>query len=109
MSGLGERVDAAIRASGKTAKEIAAALDVDETTISRIRTGKEDNPKLQLLIGIARETGTALTTLLGGSFEISPALPPDRARTAAVRDPRRHHREDRTDPMTTSFTSIRVA
>src|SRR5437763_5398777 len=72
MSGLGERVDAAIRASGKTAKQIAEALDVDETTISRIRTGKEDNPKLQLLIGVARETGIALTTLLGGSFEISP-------------------------------------
>ena len=45
---------------------------MNETTISRIRQGKEDNPKLQLLIGIARETGAPLAALLGASFEISP-------------------------------------
>ena len=61
-----------IRASGKTAKEIARKLEVDEMTISRLRTGKEDNPKLQLLIGIARETGTTIGVLVGASFEVSP-------------------------------------
>lgn len=71
MSTLAERVDAAIRASGKKANQIAQALKVDETTISRLRTGKEDNPKLQLLIGIARETGTTIGVLVGASLELS--------------------------------------
>jgi transcriptional regulator with XRE-family HTH domain len=72
MSTLGELVDAAIRSSGKTAQQIAETLDVDPNTISRLRNGKEDNPKLQLLLGIARETGTTPAVLLGASFEISP-------------------------------------
>jgi transcriptional regulator with XRE-family HTH domain len=66
------RVDAAIRASGKTGEEIARALGVDPNTISRIRSGKEINPKLQLVIGIAREAGTRVAVLLGESIEISP-------------------------------------
>jgi transcriptional regulator with XRE-family HTH domain len=72
MLTLGQRVDAAIRASGKKAQQIAKTLRVNPTTISRLRKGKEINPKLQLLVGIARETGTTVVALLGGSFEISP-------------------------------------
>src|ERR1700690_728653 len=71
MSTLAERIDAAIRSSGKTAQEIAGALGVNATTISRLRKGKEVNPKLQLLMGIARQTGTPISVLVGGSFEIS--------------------------------------
>jgi transcriptional regulator with XRE-family HTH domain len=73
MSTLGDRVDAAIRASGKTADEIARTLHVDKNTVSRIRTGKEDNPKLQVLIGIAREVNTTVGALLGETITFSPA------------------------------------
>lgn len=72
MSILGDNVDAAIRASGKTAEEIARVLEVNENTISRLRTGKEDNPKLQLLIGIARETNTTAAALLAQPMAIAP-------------------------------------
>lgn len=71
MSTLAERIDGAIHSSGKTGQEIARALKVAPTTISRLRTGTEVNPKLQLLMGIARETGTPIAVLVGGSFEIS--------------------------------------
>ena len=71
MSILSANVDAAIDASGKTAEEIADALGVNANTISRIRRGWEDNPKVQLIIGIARETGTTAAALLGGSINIS--------------------------------------
>jgi transcriptional regulator with XRE-family HTH domain len=72
MSTLGQRVDAAIRGSGKTAKEIEETLDVAPDTIGRIRRDEEDNPKVQVLIGIARETNTTIGALLAGSFVISP-------------------------------------
>jgi transcriptional regulator with XRE-family HTH domain len=72
MTTLGERIDAAIRSSGKSGRQIADALKVNVTTISRLRSGKEENPKLKLLAGLARETGTPLAALLGLSFEVSP-------------------------------------
>ncbi len=72
MPTLGERVDAAIRASGKSGQEIADAIGVSPTTISRLRRGKEDNPKLQVLVGIARETGTSVGVLVGATLEMSP-------------------------------------
>jgi SOS-response transcriptional repressor LexA len=72
MSSLAERVDRAIRASGKTADEIARALNIAPDTISRIRTGKEMNPTLQVLVGIARETKTTGAALLGESIDLSP-------------------------------------
>ncbi|HYI07501.1 MAG TPA: S24 family peptidase [Thermoanaerobaculia bacterium] len=71
MLTLGERVDGAIKASGRTADEIARVLGVAPDTISRIRTGKEDNPKLQLLISLAREVNTTVGALLGESSAIS--------------------------------------
>jgi transcriptional regulator with XRE-family HTH domain len=73
MRELKDNVDAAIRASGKTAAEIAATLNVNENTISRIRKGQVVNPGVQLLRGIARETGTTVGALLGEEQrEISP-------------------------------------
>lgn len=67
MAILAERLDAAIRASGKTAEEIAAEADVSSDTISRLRTGKHDNPELQVLNRIARALKTSAVVLLGGS------------------------------------------
>ncbi|HEX7136670.1 MAG TPA: S24 family peptidase [Vicinamibacterales bacterium] len=72
MSIRSEEVARAIRASGKSAKAIADALDVSEATISRIRQGNEDNPKVQVLIGIARETGTDVRVFFDSTLEISP-------------------------------------
>jgi transcriptional regulator with XRE-family HTH domain len=71
MSTLGERLDAAIKASGRTADEIARAAKITPDTISRLRTGKYDNPELQLLIRVAREAKTTVGGLLGESRDIS--------------------------------------
>jgi transcriptional regulator with XRE-family HTH domain len=71
MSSLAERLDAAIKASGKTADQIAQAAGVSRDTVSRIRTGAEDNPTLQVLMGIAREANTSVGALLGESIDIS--------------------------------------
>jgi len=72
MSTLGERLDAAIKASGKRADEIAREAGTTPDTISRIRTGKHDNPELQLLIRIALAAKTTVGALLGESIAISP-------------------------------------
>jgi SOS-response transcriptional repressor LexA len=64
MRELKDTVDAAILASGKTARAIAEAIGVDENTISRVREGKVLNPGIELLKGIARETGTTVGALL---------------------------------------------
>jgi SOS-response transcriptional repressor LexA len=71
MSSLAERVDRAIRASGKTADEIARALNIHRDTISRIRTGKEINPTFQVLVGIARETNVNVAALVSDSMDLS--------------------------------------
>jgi transcriptional regulator with XRE-family HTH domain len=72
MVTLAERVDAAIRASGRTAKAIAHALGIDENTIGRIRSGKDVNPGVQIIEGIARETGTTVAALFAQSIVIAP-------------------------------------
>jgi transcriptional regulator with XRE-family HTH domain len=72
MMTLGDRVDAAIRASGKPANQIARALGINANTITRLRNGKEDNPTLRVLQGIAEQTGTSVAALLGISFPITP-------------------------------------
>jgi transcriptional regulator with XRE-family HTH domain len=72
MRELKDGVDVAIRGSGKTANQIAEALDVDPNTISRVRTGEVLNPGIHLLIGIARETSTTVGELLGeGTLTLS--------------------------------------
>jgi transcriptional regulator with XRE-family HTH domain len=71
MSTLAKRVDAAIKASGKTAGAIARALGIAADTVSDIRTGKQTNPTLQVLAGIAHETETTVGALLGESIDIS--------------------------------------
>lgn len=72
MSTLGDRVDAAIRASGKSGDEIAQALGLSPETIRRIRKGREDNPKVQVLLGIAEQTGTTAAALLANPLAIAP-------------------------------------
>jgi transcriptional regulator with XRE-family HTH domain len=71
MSMLGRRIDAAIKASGKTGEQIAREAQIDATTISRLRTGKYDNPELQLLIRFAQAAKTTVGALLGESIDIS--------------------------------------
>jgi hypothetical protein len=50
----GDNVDAAIRASGKTAEEIARVLKVDKNTISRHRTGRKTTGSLPAVSTTAR-------------------------------------------------------
>lgn len=71
MSSLGERLAAAIKASGKTRAQIAEEAGTTEDTISRITTGKHDNPELQLLIRLARGAKSRVGALLGESLELS--------------------------------------
>lgn len=71
MSTLAVRLDAAIRASGTTGEAIARALGITSDTVSRIRTGKEVNPTLQVLVGLARETRTTVGALLGETIDFS--------------------------------------
>jgi transcriptional regulator with XRE-family HTH domain len=72
MSSLGERLDAAIKASKKSREEIATEAETTVDTISRITTGKHDNPELQLLVRLAAAAKTKVGTLLGESIDISP-------------------------------------
>ena len=72
MRTLGERLDAAIRASGKTREEVAAEAQTTVQTISRITTGAHDNPELQLLIRLARASRTTVGALLGEPQAITP-------------------------------------
>jgi transcriptional regulator with XRE-family HTH domain len=71
MATLGERLDAAIKAAGKTQIEVAYEAGTTNDQISLIVTGKHDNPGLQLLIEIATAAKTTVAKLLGESFEIS--------------------------------------
>ena len=71
MSAFSERVDAAIKASGMTADEIAAAAGTTSKYISNLRTGKNNNPQLVLLIRVARAMGTTVGALLGESIKLS--------------------------------------
>jgi SOS-response transcriptional repressor LexA len=71
MSSMGPRLDAAIKASGKSREEVADEAGTTVDQISRLATGKHDNPELQLLIRIARAAQTTVGALLGESFDIS--------------------------------------
>lgn len=66
-----QRLDAAIRASGKTANAIADEAGTSAETISKLRKGKHDNPELQLFIRVAQAVGTTVGALLGDSIAIS--------------------------------------
>jgi transcriptional regulator with XRE-family HTH domain len=68
---MGPRLDAAIKASGKSRQEVADEAGTTIEQISRLTTGKQDNPELQLLIRIAKAAKTTVGALLGESFEIS--------------------------------------
>jgi SOS-response transcriptional repressor LexA len=71
MMTLAEGVDAAIKASGKTAAQVARDAGTSAENISRIVSGENDNPKYQLLLNIARATKTTLGALNGESIRLS--------------------------------------
>jgi SOS-response transcriptional repressor LexA len=71
MMTLAEGVDAAIKASGKTAVQVAREAGTTPENISRIVSGENANPKYQLLLKIARATNTTLGALNGESIRMS--------------------------------------
>ncbi|HEX8616841.1 MAG TPA: LexA family transcriptional regulator [Thermoanaerobaculia bacterium] len=71
MMTLAEGVDAAIKASGKTAAEVAREAGTSPENISRIRSGENANPTYQLLLKIAHATHTTLGALNGESIRLS--------------------------------------
>jgi phage repressor protein C with HTH and peptisase S24 domain len=73
MRTLAQRVDAAIRASGKTGAQVAREIGATKENISKIRSGENDNPHYQLLVKIAAATGTTVGALAGESIQISPS------------------------------------
>ena len=71
MMTLGERLEAAIQASGKSRRVIAEEAGMAPETISRIISGENSNPTYQLLIKIARATNTTVGALNGDSIQLS--------------------------------------
>ncbi|MGN6182661.1 MAG: helix-turn-helix domain-containing protein [Thermoanaerobaculia bacterium] len=72
MSILGARLDEAIKASGKTQKQVASEAKTSEKTISQIINGAHENPSYDLLVRLADATFTSVEFLVGGSMVISP-------------------------------------
>jgi SOS-response transcriptional repressor LexA len=73
MRTLAQRVDAAIKASGKTVAKIAREINATKENIGKIRSGENDNPHYQLLVKLAAATNTTVAALAGESIQISPA------------------------------------
>jgi len=71
MSTLGERLDAAIKRSGRSREQIAEEARTTDDHISRITTGKHDNLQLHLLIRLALAAKTTVGALLGESIQLS--------------------------------------
>jgi transcriptional regulator with XRE-family HTH domain len=71
MSSLAARLTAAIKASGKTLKEIGAEAGVNPEHVGRLARGEQDNPGIQVLSAIATAVNTTLGELLGLSFATS--------------------------------------
>jgi transcriptional regulator with XRE-family HTH domain len=69
---LRKAVEEAIAASGKSAAQIARDGGIDENTISRLRTGTQDNPELATLLAFARGAGITPAALLAQPFAITP-------------------------------------
>jgi len=83
MLTLGQRVEAAISASGKTAAQVAREAGTSARNISTIVTGANANPKYQLLVRIAQATNTTVGALAGESIQLSAG---DDAALTAFRD-----------------------
>ncbi|HYH09181.1 MAG TPA: S24 family peptidase [Thermoanaerobaculia bacterium] len=73
MMTLAQRVKAAIKASGKTAAQVAREVETSRKNVSNIVTGENVNPTYQLLVKIAQATGTTVGVLAGESIQISRA------------------------------------
>jgi transcriptional regulator with XRE-family HTH domain len=68
MLTLGDQLDAAIRASGKTRAQVASEAGTTVAVLSRIITGTHENPGLDLLERIAGTVNSTPAALLGGSL-----------------------------------------
>lgn len=71
MKTLGGRVDAAIKACGKTSAQVAREAGTTAKNLSNIATGANANPGYELLVGIAKATGTTVGALAGESIQLS--------------------------------------
>jgi SOS-response transcriptional repressor LexA len=70
---LAERLTLAIEACGKTRTQVAKEAGTSKATVTRLANGSETNPSKDLLVRLARVTGTTVGYLLGETTE----LPPD--------------------------------
>ena len=61
----------AIKASGKTAAQVAREAGTTPRNLSQIVTGENANPKYQLLVRIAQAAKTTLGALAGESIRMS--------------------------------------
>lgn len=71
MQTLAHRVEAAIKASGKKAAQVAREAGTSERNLSNIVTGANRNPGYELLEGIAKATRTTVGALAGNSIQLS--------------------------------------
>ena len=71
MTTLGQRLGAAIKASGKTAAQVAREAGTTPENVSKIVTGENSNPKYQLLVRLAHAAETTLGALAGESIQMS--------------------------------------
>ncbi|HUP59644.1 MAG TPA: S24 family peptidase [Thermoanaerobaculia bacterium] len=72
MSNFGERLGAAIEASGKSRRQVADEVGTTQETISRLVSGAEDNPKLKSLIRLATAANTTAAGLLTEGTILTP-------------------------------------
>lgn len=68
---LGQRVKAAIDASGKSRKHIWEEAGTDKSSLSRIESGANPNPGSQLLLRIAQAAGVPVGSLYGDTVRFS--------------------------------------
>lgn len=69
---LAQRLSGAIDASGKTRTQIASEAGISKETVTRLANGHENNPSKDVLVGLARATGTTVGYLLGETTDLSP-------------------------------------
>ncbi|HEX2061117.1 MAG TPA: LexA family transcriptional regulator [Thermoanaerobaculia bacterium] len=71
MLTFGERLEAAIKASGRKAAAVAREAGTTPENLSRIISGENSNPGYALVVNLARAARTTMGALNGESIEIS--------------------------------------
>lgn len=71
MRTLAERLEAAIRASGKPRKVVAKDAGIAPETLSRLISGENANPTYDVLVRVARAANTTVGALNGESIQLS--------------------------------------